>query len=253
MRIYFVFILSFIAMPLSASGQDNMVFVPGGTYHFVRNKPGLVVDTVLNISAFYMDRTEVTMLAFSEFVKATSYKTTAELQGYSSIMGNSNAKGVNWRHDEQGQIRERNMYANYPVIHVSWDDAMAYCSWAGKTLPDEAQWEYAFREARSSGFRFSGSNKASLVAWNSKDSRGEGIQPVAQKKPNALGLYDMSGNVAEFTRDAFEKSGRNRPHHVKVAKGGSFVDDLGFLGYEARMPAGFPAFLYGFRCIKCGD
>lgn len=233
--------------------QENSVFVPGGTYHFVRNKQGLKVDTVLIFPDFFMDRTEVTILAFSQFIESTGYKTTAERQGYSSIMGNPRALGVSWRHDEYGSLRERIDFAKYPVVHVSWEDAMAFCKWIGKTIPCEAEWEYAFREARNSRFRFSGSNNLSQVAWNSNDNRGEGIQPVAQKKPNALGLFDMSGNVAEFTRDSFDKTGRNRSLQVKVAKGGSFVDNVGFLHYDARMPAGYPAFLFGFRCIKYAD
>ena len=136
-----------------------------------------------------------------------------------------------------GQVQD-----DHPVMNVTWDDAMAYCSWLSEKtgenfrLPTEAEWEYAARggiKGTSTGLIYAGSNTLSEVGWFNTQS----IMPVGQKKPNELGLYDMSGNVWEWCSDWYgpytvsrealvnpkgpeQRVGTNT---VRVHRGGSFA------------------------------
>ena len=101
----------------------------------------------------------------------------------------------------------------HPVVNVSWDHTVAYCKWlseqTGKNyrLPTEAEWEFAARGGvKSKGYPYSGGMNADSVAWLAHKS--EGPMPVAQKAPNELGLYDMTGNVWEWCSDLYDASGR---------------------------------------------
>ncbi|MCD8539034.1 MAG: formylglycine-generating enzyme family protein [Leadbetterella sp.] len=96
-----------------------------------------------------------------------------------------------------------------PIANISWTEAVAYCSWLSRKtgkkyrLPTEAEWEYAAKGGKKSkGYKYSGSQWLDSVGWFNTNCGGK-THPVAQKKPNELGLYDMSGNVVEWCQDWF--------------------------------------------------
>jgi len=210
-------------------GLPEMVFIKGGAFQMGSNdgeedeKP---VHTV-TVSDFWMGKYEVTVAEFEKFISATGYQTDAEKGNGSCIWTGSKLEKkaeVNWRYDEQGNVRKSGEL-NHPVIHVSWNDAAAYCEWlshkTGQTyrLPTEAEWEYA---ARSGGKNYKyawgnfgpegrkGGNIADESAkriwncswaWDGYDDGYAYTAPVGSYEPNELGLYDMTGNVWEWCQD----------------------------------------------------
>ena len=199
-----------------AADSVEMVFVEGGTFSMgceggakcqAHHMP--LHDVTLN--SFYISKYEITKKQFAEFVAKTSYRTMAEKKGYSIYrVGNNNEKktGLDWK-NQSDVYAVGNADLAYPVIHVSWNDAVEYCRWLSKEtgkkyrLPTEAEWEYAARGGvKNQGYKFAGSNNGDSVAWH-KDNSEDKIYPVGQKKPNELGIYDMSGNVWEFCSDWF--------------------------------------------------
>ena len=216
------------------SPPPGMVFVAGGTFQMGSNsesdeKP---IHTV-TISGFFMDKTEVTQAEYRKVMGKTP----------SSFSGCDDC----------------------PVEKVSWHDANAYAKKVGKRLPTEAEWEYAARGGnKSKGYAYSGSNDLDAVAWYNNNS-GSKTHPVAQKQPNELGLYDMSGNVWEWCSDWYDEgyysgspqtdpqgsnSGKSR-----VLRGGCWSDS----GYFCRVASRFrlnPDYWFnglGFRLVLSQD
>lgn len=201
------------------------------------------------VDGFFMDATDVTNLEFARFVKATGYVTMAERKPRAEdfpgappenlIAGSvvfsppdhpvqlndfyqwwRYVPGANWRHpigpgsDIQGK-------GNYPVVQIAYDDAQAYAAWAGKRLPTEAEWEFAARgglagkpfawgdEFRPKGKWMANTHQGHFPNSDTADDGHAGIAPVAQYPPNAYGLYDMAGNVWQWTTDWY------RPDYYK--------------------------------------
>lgn len=166
---------------------------------------------------FYMSKYQVTVSDFKKFIEDTNYQTDADT-GDGSFVWNGKEwvkkKGVNWKCDTKGNLRpiEEN---NHPVIHVSWNDAKAYCQWLEQKtikkfrLPTEAEWEYAARGSKDglqsvSTKYYWGNEIDSEYLWYSNNSNSK-THPVGERKPNNFGLYDMLGNVWEWCEDWYEE------------------------------------------------
>ena len=156
-----------------------------------------------------------------------------------------------------------------PVINVSWEDAVAYAQWlstvTGKPfrLPTEAEWEYAARAGTTSDFYW-GQGEAKDFAWFNENSNNK-TQPVGEKKPNAFGLYDMSGNVWEWVQDCWHDNYDQAPGDGsawqgqnngdcsrRVLRGGSWDNEPDWLrsAYRGRNYPGYRNYDIGFRLAQ---
>ncbi|NJM94429.1 MAG: formylglycine-generating enzyme family protein, partial [Cytophagales bacterium] len=172
-------------------------------------------------------RHEVTNNQYAQFLNAQQ---ASEEQVNSWI----NLKGQDCQVEKiRNHYRAKPGFEQHPLVTVSWYGAQDYCQWAGGQLPSEAQWEFAAQGGkRSQGYTYAGSNNPDEVAWYSSNSGGQ-THPVGQKKPNELGLYDMSGNGWEwcsdwYSSDYYKNSPQNNPQGPsngsrRVVRGGSWL------------------------------
>ncbi|HEY2015778.1 MAG TPA: formylglycine-generating enzyme family protein [Bryobacteraceae bacterium] len=147
---------------------------------FVRIPPGSLGHTRFD-RPFWMGTTEVTVRQFARFVKATGYRTTAETANAPRTW-----KAAGYR-----------VSASQPVVYVTVKDAAAYCAWAGGRLPRDEEWEYAAR-AGATTRHYWGDAIDGRYLWYRANSEGR-PHPVGTKLPNRWGLYDVEGNVWEWT------------------------------------------------------
>lgn len=242
-----VFALSVPSKPAAgnaASLRPTDVAIPGGTFAmgdpFDEGYPndGETPVHPVELSAFSIDATAVSNSAFAAFVDATGYRTESELYGTSAvfhlavqadkpdILGTAsgtpwwlNVRGADWAHPA-GPLSHWQDIADHPVTQVSHSDALAYCAWAGRALPTEAQWEYAARggleQARypwgnelhrpdSDGVLLHNCNiwQGTFPSVNTCDDGFLTTAPVNSFEPNGFGLYQTSGNVWEWCADWF--------------------------------------------------
>lgn len=306
----------------------GMTLIPGGSFEMGGDNEQASEDEYpkhkVTVDAFYMDVTEVTNAQFKKFADATGYITTAErkpdweelkktlppgtpkpndslliaaslvfkpskgpvdLNNYTQWW--SWVAGADWKHPA-GPGSNIEGKENYPVVQVSWFDAMAYCKWAGKRLPTEAEWEYAARGGLQNNIYPWGNEHVDAGApktnsWEGKfpylNEQRDGFvkyAPVKNYNCNRYGLFDMAGNVWEWCSDWYddkyyqtvsEKESINPdgpqksydpqdPYTPKrVLRGGSFLcNDSYCSGYRVarRMKSSPDTGLEhtGFRCVK---
>lgn len=310
------------------SSLEGMVKIPAGEYMMGaadnEGRPDEYPQHTVKVNGFWMDATEVTNAQFEKFVKATGYITTAEkkpdweeikkqlpdgtpkpddsLLVASSLVFTATdhpialndvsqwwawVKGADWKHP-QGPSSTIKGKENYPVVHISWDDAQAYCKWSGKRLPTEAEWEWAAR----------GGLKNNKYPWGNEDietgkvkaNTWQGSFPdkntvwdkyynaaaVKSFAPNNYGLYDMAGNVWEWCGDWYSQTYYQQVKNQlsenpkgpsasydpmepgvpkRVIRGGSFLCNASYCkGYRvtSRMKTSPDTGLEhtGFRCVK---
>jgi len=194
---------------------------------------------VLEMPAFYMDRHPVTNRQFEQFVRETGYQTTSELR----------------RDIETWRSHYRPGKENHPVVCVSWFDAGEYAAWAGKRLPTEAEWERAARG--HDGRPWPWGHDPASARLNCWESHHEGTTDVLMfgggRSP--FGIYDMAGNVREWTGDWYRPYPYSGPYstgYLKTIRGSSFNDRL----LDSRSPKRWenaPShrdYAKGFRCVQ---
>ena len=239
----------------------------------------------VSLEAFYLDRDEVTNQRFRRFVLETGHKTTAEKEGkaWAYVLDNKwrEVKGATWRMPEGNETELVPDRDEHPVVSVSWYDAEAYCRWAGKRLPTEAEFEYALRAGTQTtywwGDRNPGSRRVANIAdeahkrtspdrpWpimNGYDDGYARTSPVGSFEPNPWGLHDMTGNVLEWTadwygQDYYERSPRHNPTgpsegDAKVLRGSSGYSEPRNVRSATRANASPTrrSDNIGFRCAK---
>jgi formylglycine-generating enzyme required for sulfatase activity len=279
-----------LAIPDPAHIRAGMVRIKGGTFLMgaaaIRPEEGPARP--VTVGDFWIDQHEVTNAEFAKFVKATGYVTEAErpldpklypglspsqMRPSSLVFvgaepgvdrGDPSAwwrviPGADWRHPKGpgSNIKGRE---TLPVVHIGYEDALAYARWLGRDLPTEAEWEYAARGGIAGAPYVWGQQKTpggqpQANTWQgvfpSIDAGVDGYKasaaPVGCFKPNGYGLFDMAGNVWEWTKD--QVAGGQH-----LIKGGSFLcaDDYCFRYRPAAREVGPPdtgASHIGFRTV----
>ncbi len=306
---------------------EGMVWIPGGTFtmgsEHATAGPGEEPEHTVQVKGFWMDATEVTNAEFRKFVEATGYKTVAErpvdweelkkqlppgtpkppeevLQPGSLVFTPPDhavglrdysqwwtwMTGADWRRP-QGPGSSIEGKDNYPVVHIAYEDALAYAKWAGKRLPTEAEWEFASRggldgkpfawgdELNPGGAFRANFFQGAFPHRNSAQDGYAGAAPVKSFPPNPYGLYDIIGNVWEWSADWYRpdtyaqraKTVRNPTGPAesfdpqeplipkRVIKGGSFLCSNEYCSNyrpSARMATAVDSGQehLGFRCVK---
>lgn len=230
--------------PIASGGQGpEMVVIPLGSFQMgsPNNEAGRQKNEgprfeVRFSRGFAVSRTEITVGQFRQFINATGYVTASLKNGKATVYDETTGtlaekSGVTWQDDHLG----RKAKPELPVIHISWEDARAYAEWLSREtgkryrLPTEAEFEYALRAGSTTRYpwgdgepdrvvgNFTGdqdrseSKRSWSNAFKDYDDGHWGPAPVASYEPNPFGLYDMAGNVSEWTEDCWHDSYQRAP------------------------------------------
>ena len=210
------------------------------------------IATPAVLTPFAIDEHEVTNGEFNEFVAATDYVTQAEKQGYSYVWDGAQSiahNGFSWRLPD-GKTDAVAGLADYPVVHISFPDASAYCSWAGGRLPSEAEWEYAARGPERRQFPWGDDWDATKLSYNGGNIAGSTNKPVGsfEKSPGKLAGFDFAGSVWEWVTDSGAAE--------QALKGGSYLETSPANFRAASQRLNPPQFAHsddGFRCARSTD
>jgi formylglycine-generating enzyme required for sulfatase activity len=227
----------------------------------------------VQVAIFALGKYTVTVGQFKRFMEATVYRTEAEEGGGCYYWTGSRSE---WKQDpnKNWQNPGFSQTENYPVVGVSWNDAMAYVNWLnGQTgqqyrLPTEAEWEYACRAGTTTPFYFGETISTDQANYNGNYIYGKGCKEfnrqkaveVGQFPANAWGLHDMHGNIGEWTCSIYDENyggseqccaepGTGGP---RVLRGGSWVSKPGWLraAFRGRLVPVTPYYLWGFRLAR---
>jgi len=262
---------AYSGLPAEQGETASMAFIVGGVFTMgsVRHRPEERFPHTVRVDGFWIDRYEVTNAQFRQFVDATGYVTLAErgldpkahpnvpaellAPGSTTFVAPTDRQGgrvtqwfqyvvgANWR-QPAGPGSSTAGKDNHPVAHVAYEDALAYARWRGRSLPTEAQWEFAARGGREGeddwSSAFDPSGKPIANTWqglfpvlNTEEDGHAGTAPVGCFPPNSYGLYDMIGNVWEWTSDWYH------PGHPRDAAVNPAGPDLTTIRASPGQPA----------------
>jgi formylglycine-generating enzyme len=286
----------------TAQMLEGMVLLAGGTFRMGSDDDLAYADDgegpphVVELDPFWIDACAVSNIDFAGFVRETGHVTTAERFGWSFVFAGllpaehpetrgvaaapwwRQVFGADWRHPEgpHSSVDDR---LDHPVVHVCHEDATAYCRWAGRRLPTEAEWELAARGGLDGrlfpwGDELEPGGEHRMNVWqggfpetNTLGDGYYGTAPVDAFAPNELGLYNVTGNVWEWVADWFDPAYYGHsPRHApegpehgthRVMRGGSYLCHASYCrryrvaARSANTPDSSTGNL-GFRCARDG-